>query len=52
MTTAPVPADGGAFVSPAARLAPDVALAPGAVVHAGAVIGAVILLLIVGFFKR
>ena len=40
MTSAPVPTEGGAFVSPAAQLAPDVSLAPGAVVHPGAVLGA------------
>ncbi|HYZ79928.1 MAG TPA: DapH/DapD/GlmU-related protein [Solirubrobacteraceae bacterium] len=40
MTTAPVPIEGGAFVSPSAQLAPDVSLAPGAVVHPGAVLGA------------
>jgi acetyltransferase-like isoleucine patch superfamily enzyme len=39
VTTAPVPVEGGAFVSPSAQLAPDVSLAPGAVVHSGAVIG-------------
>ncbi|MGZ4194214.1 MAG: DapH/DapD/GlmU-related protein [Solirubrobacteraceae bacterium] len=40
MTDAPVPTQGGAFVSPSARLAPDASLAPGAVVHGDAVIGA------------